>query len=251
MVGTTMPPTQATPEDHALARKCLLISIVLVGVYLIVGFRWFFTLLFGGSLDAWQLAFWWPIYRFSIAFCLFLVVPWATWCKKWRKTVQELGWQWGNVRWGVILTLVGAAFVVAIGFTTAGDATMTAVYPLGRVFADPSYGPFNLVGYIVMEALYVFLYYIPYEFFFRGFCQFPLLNQGKVRAIWVVLYTTAITTAVHWDVPTTELVAAFAVGFVYGIVAIKCRSIRYGLINHAAVGLATDFSALLSLQGII
>ncbi len=251
MVGTVLFSTQARPEGLALARKVFLLSAALTGVYLIIGFKWFFSACFGARLTAWQFAFTWPIYRYCIVACLLFLVPWYVSTKRWGLKVSDLGWRWGNVRLGSILTAIGLGIAVAAGFVSAGDPTMVAFYPWERVFVDPAYGEFNIGGFIVMEAMYVVLYYIPYEFFFRGFSMIPLVDNGKLRGTWAILYTTAITTAVHWDVPATELVSAFAVGFIFGLAVLKCNSLRYALIVHVAVGLMTNIMCMLVLQGIL
>ena len=240
---------RAELENMALAKKVFLLSLLLTGIYMLVGFKWFYSLLFGAALTEWQYYFAWPIYRFSLATCLFFIVPWYVGCKKWGIKIKELGWQWGNVKLGLILIVIGTAAIIGVGFSVASDPTFPKFYPMERVFVDPKFGAFNVTGYIIMEALYVIMYYIPFEFFFRGFSQFPLLNNGKVRTTWILLYTTAISTAVHYtDVPLMEMLSALAVGIVFGLATIKTRSIRYVLIVHAAIGIVTDFICLLVLQ---
>ncbi len=245
---------RSAPADAAgrrVATKVFWISACLWAINMIAGFKWFYSLVFSAALDPWTFAFAWPIYKYAIAFLLFFLVPWYVWRVKLGKDISRLGVQRGNTRRGAILSVVGAAIVVLVAFSTASDPAFPPVYPLERVFVDPSFGPFNPAGYIVMEALYVVLYYIPYEFFFRGFAQFPLVNEGKVRTTWVLLYTTAITTILHWDTPAAEFYSALVAGFVYGLAALKTRSIYYGLINHVAVGLVTNLVCLLVLQNII
>lgn len=240
--------TRPEPENLVLAKKVFLFSVIITVIYMIVGFKWFYSLLFS-SLTEWQFNFAWPIYRFSIATCLFFLIPWYAWCKKWGYSIKDLGWQWGNVKLGLILMAIGAAAIVGVGFSVAGDPSFPTFYPMERVFVDPRFGAFNIVGYIVMEAIYGIMYYIPFEFFFRGFSQFPLLDKGKVRTTWIIVFTTIISTAVHYtDVPLMELISALAVGPVFGLATIKTRSIRYVLIVHAAIGLVTDFICLLVLQ---
>lgn len=251
MAGTVLFSTQATPEGLALARKIFLLSAILTGVYLLIGFKWFYSACFGAVLTPWQLAFAWPIYRYCVVFCLLFLVPWYLSTKRWGMKVSDLGWRWGNVRLGISLTAVGFAVAVASGLVAAGDPSMVAFYPMERVFVDPAYGGLNIGGFIVMEAMYAVIYYIPYELFFRGFSMIPLVENGKLRSTWAVLYTTAITTAVHWDVPATELASAFVVGFIFGIVVLKCSSIRYVLIVHVATGIFTNVMCMLVLQSII
>jgi hypothetical protein len=251
MAGTSIFSARTEPGELALARKTFTLSLVITGIYLLVGFKWFFVLAWGSWLDAWQLAFAWPLYRYGIVACLLYLVPWYAWTKRWGMNASNLGWRRGNTRLGAILTAIGLAVAVVAGFTAAADASMVAWYPWERVFVDPSFGSFNIAGFIVMEAMYVILYYMPYEFFFRGFSMVPLVEHGKVRSTWTVIYSTAITTLVHWDVPATELVSALVVGLIFGIAVLKCRSIWYVLIVHVVVGVMTNIMCVLVLQGIM
>lgn len=241
---------QPDPQGARIAREALVVSLLISGTYLVLGFKWFFLLAFGHVLDAWGQAFWWPLYRYGVATVLFLALPWW-WLRRHGLGTRSVGWGPGHVKRGLILTAIGALVILGIWPSVVADPAMHDIYPPERVFVDPAFGPFNPAGFVVMEVLYVVAYYIPYEFFFRGFMQFPLVDHGKVRVAWVVMLSTAITTAAHWDVPVMELVAALAVGLVYGLAALWCRSTWYGLINHVAVGLVTNIACLLVLQGII
>lgn len=247
--GSFLFKSDATREEKGLARKFFVSSLTLSLIYLILGFKWFYTFILGNALDEWMFLFTWPIYKYLVAFVLFFLVPWYLWRVKWKGTLKELGWQWGNKKHGLILMAIGAVILVGIGFSVLVDPSMKDTYPIERVFVDPTYGSFNFAGFIAMELMYVVLYYIPYEFFFRGFMQFPLAREGKVKTAWVIIYQVAITTAIHWDVPTTELIAAFAFGIIIGILALKLDSIFYGLIFHVGVGLVTNIVCLVLLQG--
>ena len=238
-------------DGARLARQALLLSLAVTCVYLLVGFKWFFTMVFDGVLDQWSLAFWWPVYKYVVAFALFFLAPWLAWARPNEQPARSLGWQLGNVKRGAILTAIGAVVLVGIWFSVISDPAMVAAYPLERALVDPALGPLNLPGFVAMQGLYVVLYYVPYEYFFRGVMQFPLVRHGKVRTTWVILYSTALSTLVHWDVPLTELLAALAVGFIYGLAALKCDSIWYVLAHHVAVGLVTNVACVLVLQGII
>lgn len=236
--------------DEELSAKVLLVSLGLSGLYLIIGYKWFYSFIFGSILDSWAFTFVWPIYRYMIVFALLFLIPWYIWRKIWKQKLRSIGWQWGNRKWGLILSIIGAFAIIGIGFSTAADPSFAMVYPYERVFVDPAYGQFNVWGFLVFEAMYVVLYYIPYEFFFRGFLQFPNPDKNRSKILTVLLSTT-ITTIIHWDAPNTELFAALAVGFVYGFVALGTKSIFYGLINHIAVGLTTNIVCVLILQGVI
>jgi membrane protease YdiL (CAAX protease family) len=110
-------------------------------------------------------------------------------------------------------------------------------------------------------AAYFFLYYVPWEFFFRGFLLFPFAlaaeralkpDADRVQRATVlaaaVLFQTIPSTMLHFGHPVSELFSAVAGGIVFGILAWKTRSIVPGLLLHAAMGLGTD--GLIVLKGV-
>jgi membrane protease YdiL (CAAX protease family) len=141
---------------------------------------------------------------------------------------------------------------IAIGASGAASTDLGSFYPysrdlIGRV-RDAGIGPF--IGHF---AAYFFLYYVPWEFFFRGFLLFPFAlaaeslmagkADGEARGMVLaaaVLFQTIPSTLLHFGHPLSELASAAAAGILFGLLAWKTRSILPGLILHAAVGLGTD-----------
>jgi membrane protease YdiL (CAAX protease family) len=171
--------------------------------------------------------------------------------------------------------LVPAA--VAIGALGAIDPSLFSFYPyshdlVGRV-REFGMGPF--LGHF---AAYFFLYYVPWEFFFRGFLLFPFAlaaerafaaelsglkpeiassdgrvdsrasSRAEARAAVLaalVLFQTIPSTMIHFGHPLSELAGAVAAGLILGALAWKTRSIIPGLVLHASLGLGTDLFIVL------
>jgi len=96
---------------------------------------------------------------------------------------------------------------------------------------------------------YILFYYIPYEFYFRGVLQ---LGLSKTWKKWQsILFVTALTTLLHLTKPWTEILAAFAFGFVFGIIAEKTKSWYYVCIIHFTAGVLTDTFCSLAYLGVI
>jgi membrane protease YdiL (CAAX protease family) len=201
--------------------------------------------------------------RFSLSFLLLGAAP-ALMALAFREKPADLGlnfrtpilrkaWYW------LLLPLCVA--IGAIGGMDSGG--MGSFYPysrdlVGRV-REAGLGPF--FGHY---AAYFFLYYAPWEFFFRGFLLFPFLvaaervfslgagagdgspddaaadaARGMVLAA-VVLFQTIPSTMLHFGHPLSELTSAVAAGIIFGVLAWKTRSIIPGLLVHAAMGFGTD-----------
>jgi CAAX amino terminal protease family. len=173
---------------------------------------------------------------------------------------QILGKAW---YWALVPVCVG---IGAIGATDSGG--MGSFYPyshdlIGRV-KEAGIGPF--FGHY---AAYFFLYYLPWEFFFRGFLLFPFVIAAeralgpeieddesrkaarKALLAAVVLFQTIPSTMLHFGHPVSELASAVAAGLIFGILAWKTRSIFPGLFLHAAMGLGTDLFLVLKGAGYI
>ena len=198
--------------------------------------------------------------RFALSFLLMGLAP-ALLALAFREKPADLG---VNFRtpilrkaryWALVLLCV---FVGAFGATDSG---LGSFYPysrdlIGRV-SEQGLGPF-----FDHYAAYFFLYYVPWEFFFRGFLLFPFLiaaekaldagrkpgpdsgkdaekARGMVFAA-IVFFQTIPSTMIHFGHPLSELVSAVAAGLIFGVLAWKTRSILPGLFLHAAMGLGTD-----------
>ena len=90
----------------------------------------------------------------------------------------------------------------------------------------------------IYEIAYVLLYYIAWEFFFRGFILFGL--KTKFGAINAILIQTISSCLVHIGKPEGEIIGSIIVGVIFGVIVLRTRSIWYVVLLHAAIGVLTD-----------
>ena len=146
--------------------------------------------------------------------------------------------------------LIPVAVLLGAFGATASD--LGSFYPYSRdlVLRVRESGLAPFVGHY---AAYFFLYYVPWEFFFRGFLIFPFAlaaereGSGPTAIAALVLFQTIPSTLLHFGHPLSELASAVAAGLIFGALAWKTRSIVPGLLLHAALGLGTD--AFIVLKG--
>jgi membrane protease YdiL (CAAX protease family) len=202
--------------------------------------------------------------RFALSFLLLGVAP-AVLALAFRERPADLGLNFKTplLRMPLFWLLVPVA--IAIGAIGTLSPDLGSFYPysrdlIGRV-RESGIGPF--LGHF---AAYFFLYYVPWEFFFRGFLLFPFaLAAERAFAIGfadrdaaaratvlaaLVLFQTIPSTLLHYGHPLTELAGAVAGGIIFGLLAWKTRSIVPGLILHAALGLGADGLIVLKGAGI-
>ncbi len=163
------------------------------------------------------------------------------------------GWFW---------LLVPLAMAVGALGTLSPD--LAAFYPYSRDLI-PRVQESGLGPFWIHILAYGLLYYLPWEFFFRGFLLFPLAlsaqealrsspdhamnkNVGTVMAA-IVLFQTIPSTMLHFGHPLSELFGAMAGGILFGLMAWKTKSIFPGLILHAAMGIGTDLFIVLRMTG--
>jgi membrane protease YdiL (CAAX protease family) len=203
--------------------------------------------------------------RFILAFVLLGLAPAAAACI-FREKLVDLGINFKTPllrkSWFWLLVPVAAA----VGAFGAASPDLGSFYPysrdlIGRVRAE-GLGPF--VGHF---AAYFFLYYVPWEFFFRGFLLFPFAlaaekgmardgegnpsEAGLLVLAAAILFQTIPSTMLHFGHPLSELASAVLAGLVFGVLAWKTRSILPGLVLHASIGLGTDLFIVLKGAGYI
>jgi membrane protease YdiL (CAAX protease family) len=148
------------------------------------------------------------------------------------ETLEAIGWTLGRAGLGLTLTLVGLPLAVLGGFVGARDKGLRRFYPLAKAaFADAR----TFAGY---EISYVLLYYLPWEFVFRGVLFLPLVPAIGLAPALAVQMT--VSTLLHIGHPRSEILAAIGGGAVFGLIAYFTGSFFYTLVLHAATGIATD-----------
>jgi hypothetical protein len=247
--------TTSSPEEKRITKIVLLTTVVCYLLYIFLGYPNFYEMVFESphfvvmNLAYKSDLYWYAkiYYNWGIASLLFCVVPYLV-ARKLKITPRDLGVQVGNKKLGLILLVVG---FVAVPFTAQVgilDTNFQNTYPLLRPEAVPA-----LNGWLMVlgETSYVILYYIPYEFFWRGFAQFPLRKYGKINTFWIILWTTILSTLLHLPVPPSEIAGAAFVGIVYGWLALHANSIIYGFTHHAVTGVSADIVTAMAINGLL
>jgi membrane protease YdiL (CAAX protease family) len=179
-------------------------------------------------------------YRFLFTFAAFFLVPALVVRFLYKKTLREYGFTLGDVKFGGAFVLISFVVLPLPLYLSAGSADFLKEYPLWR---DVGANAGNCVLWI---ALYL-LFYIGWEFFFRGFMQFSLV--GRVAPFFIIMMQTLASTIIHIGKPEGETLSAIAGGIVFGAVALRTRSMLYPLIVHWYVGILNELFAYHHLTG--
>ena len=215
----------------------LLGGLVLLTVYLYQGHHSFYRQHLGGAWAAHPL---WDMqaqgYQFLAALVCMALLP-ALWIRlSGAGRLADYGVALGDWRFGLRFLLLGMVALALPLYINAGAADFQAEYPLARV-AGTSLGLF-----LLWELCYL-VYYIAWEFFFRGFWQLGL--QARIGFLGAMALQTGVSTVMHGGKPQGEMLAAIVAGPVFGLVAVRTRSVLWVLLLHWYVGGMTDLFCLL------
>lgn len=150
--------------------------------------------------------------------------------------LDTAGLRWGNVSFGLAAVLGLSVIAVPIIALSSNDPGLAATYPWPGLWAGQ--GPINLV----LWAATYFLYYLAFEAFYRGFV---LNTAARYMSISSALWLQAIlATLIHLGKPLPELLAAAPASLLFGVLAVRSRSILYPALLHLVIGLTLDITLL-------
>jgi len=172
---------------------------------------------------------------FAAVFCLFLVIPSLIiflFSPDALLFLKEAGLSLGNWRRGLLIAALGAPLAVLSGFIGSRDAELRRFYPFSKTACR------SLRSFVAFETAYLLLYYVAWEFLYRGILFFPLIPA--IGLIPALALQTIISTLHHAGHPQSEIFASLAGGFVFGLVAYFTGSFFYPIFLHALTGISTD-----------
>ena len=146
--------------------------------------------------------------------------------------LRSAGLTFGQARRGLALSACALPIALAAAFIGSRDPALREQYPFAKAACRT---PGTFIAY---ETAYLFLYYLPWEFLYRGLLFLALLPAlGLFPALAL---QTIISTIHHFGHPESEIWAACGAGFAFGLVAWFSGSILYTVFMHALVGIGND-----------
>jgi membrane protease YdiL (CAAX protease family) len=162
---------------------------------------------------------------FLTAFLLLGALP-ALVVSGFGERLRDYGVQLGDWKTGVkTILILFPVIAAALLYPASQTAEMRAFYP-----SDPRLAP--------LEMARGALFYTAWEFFFRGFMLFGL---RKYVGDWLAICIQTIPSCLwHIGCPTGEIVASIAGGFLFGLMAIRTKSIVWPFLLHFLIGVGLD-----------
>ncbi len=173
------------------------------------------------------------------AFFLMGVFPWCIIRYIFKENPAEYGLCWGNRVRTVRTFLMFLPFMIVIGALSGLDNSFYSVYPY-----NPWAGGGSLL-FGIHALCYFVLYYLAWEFMFRGFIQHGM--ESSCGASNAVLIQIVLTTMLHYGHPFSEVLGTILGGLIWGFLVYRTGSIFSGWWQHAILGITLDFSLIHSL----
>lgn len=90
-------------------------------------------------------------------------------------------------------------------------------------------------------TLFYVLQFLGVEFFFRGFMTFGLFKRLGYYSLWIMCIPYVM---IHFGKPMSETLGALVAGLLLGAMALKSRSIWWGVALHCGVAITMDFLSM-------
>lgn len=185
--------------------------------------------------------FWW----YGMTLLLYLVAPLALARLTGGSFARRYGLGLGEVRVGLAIGGLFLAVMVPVVFVASRFKGFSSHYPLagqGAFYLQVGKDKvaLSLRLFTAYEAAY-FLYFIAWEFLFRGWMLNGLLPRfGRAGAL---LVQTAPFALMHVGKPEAEALGSIVAGLALGILALRTRSFWYGAVLHGLIAVYMDVLA--------
>ncbi len=172
------------------------------------------------------------VYYFVSCFLLLGVVPALVVKLVFREPLAQYGVQWGDrTRTFRSLLLFGPWFVLG-GYLSSRTPAVAAYYPINEAACDS-------VQAFAAHGFFYLLFYLGWEFHFRGFLQFGLRDSlGSTNALLVQVMASSM---LHFGKPGVETFSSILGAIFWGWLAYRTRALLSGIGQHSLLGISLDF----------
>ena len=212
----------------------IVFACIILFIYCYFGSFSFFERTFSEIND---LEFWKIIYHNAMAFVLFFGVGILFVKFILKQKLTYLSFNTKNKKFFLIVFLIALVVIPLLALSTTLDAEMITTYPL------VNFKLYNEWWQILIYFVSYFLYYVGWEFLFRGIILHNIVD--KCGILGAILITTIISALIHTSIgafgkPMIETLSAIPAGLIFGYMAYKTDNIYLSLICHTLIGFLTD-----------
>jgi len=180
------------------------------------------------------------LYWFGCSFVMLGAIPLLIGRFGLKQPIRDWGVGLGDWKTGLLVTGAFYLLFLPVLIYVSTQPAFQAKYPLFPA-ATKSFWHF-----VLYEAAYA-VYFIGWEFIYRGFMLFGLKPKLGYYAVFIQTIPFAI---MHFGKPQAETLAAVGAGVILGYLALRTRSFWYGWLLHAAIAFTNDLLAIYHKGGI-
>jgi membrane protease YdiL (CAAX protease family) len=171
------------------------------------------------------------IIHYLAVFFLFFVIPSLIIKFKFKENLKCYGFTFENFLKFLKIILIFLPFLIFLIWLSSFQKDFQTEYPLAKSIISQKSKIF------VIELFYL-LYYIGWEFLFRGFLLFGLEKKfGEKNAIFI---QTIISVLLHYTKPAGEILLALIAGILLGYFVRKYKTIFPAILIHFIAGISMD-----------
>ncbi len=178
------------------------------------------------------------LYWFGADILLLFVIPVLIIIFYFKENVKSYGLIPGNIKSGLTVSFVVILFMAVLLWFISASEEFSRSYPSLKSAKDLS------LQFLVYEFA-LFLYIIAWEFIWRGYMLFGLEKKFGYYAVFIQMIPFVLT---HAGKPFLEILGAIPGGIFLGLLALRTRSMFYGVIIHFFVMLFIDLLSILRLK---
>ncbi len=172
------------------------------------------------------------VYHFGACLLLLGAVPLLIVKLVLGERLADYGIQWGDRVRTVRSFLLLAPGCVLAGYLASRDPATRQLYPI-----NASAG--NSPAMFALHACSYLMFYLGWEFHFRGFLQFGLREKlGTANALLVQVMASSL---LHLGKSPLESFSAILGGILWGVIAYRTRSLLSGMLQHFLLGMSLDW----------
>lgn len=218
----------------------LILSAIIPTFHVYFGSKAFFTKNFSHLIEnPYFQDYFSVIYLFVSAMILMGIVP-ALFIKLlFKEKLSDYGLVIGDWKLGIKSILILFPIILIFFLLPAAyQKEIKEFYPLFRPALN------DLTTLINIEILRGIIYYSAWEFFFRGFMIFSL---RQYVGDWLAILIQTIPSCLwHIGYPTGEIIMSIPAGIMFGIIAVRTKSILYPFLLHWLIGFSTSLLVYLT-----
>jgi len=207
----------------------LLITPVLISLYRYLGKpEIFYYNLAPGFSSGSLYGFYGDFFDFLMAFLFLMLIPVALLKIFFKARLKDYGFILSEVRTGLKVLMISLPLVIITTWVSSCQPDFQKEYSAFRL------NPLNIKSFLIYAAAF-FIYYLAFEFFFRGFLLLGLEQSfGSINSL---LIQTIPCCLIHLGKPFIEVLASIPASLIFGYVVLKTRSLWSVIIIHWLIGL--------------